>query len=269
VIGILERMTAKRPVDRFNSMLEVAKALQPFAARDAVNVNLRALLRARAKTHHRERSASSSKQAKPSSPGSVTDQRETALSDLRSLEALMRRVSDELTEPRAENRRLQVELQQLQAERTEREQCQAELHRIREQLEQYTEENSRLNAEADEAKNVIASLRSRCTEFEKSLAEYKQQIHAITQQARDLSAEIGTLQEGLWRGEARNQTLRAAYDQATSSPDTGDTADSFDEIFADDSLVQEIARSRWGTHRTCSSARTQHSSRERGALAGV
>jgi serine/threonine protein kinase len=249
LVAIVERMIAPDAEDRYATMAEIAQALAPFAAREPLSLSMRALLRARARIQPRDYLASSAQNAKPVVGVVAEIPKPEPLSELRTLEAFVRRISDQLTAQRAENRRLSDELEQHISHRAELEQRQAEQAQLRDELRRTAEENRRLTTEVVEARSVIEQLSSRCVELEMSLAEYKQQVFEITLRADDATEPVTVAGGTMRRGDEQRQALRVAYEQASPTNDVNDNSDSFDEVFTDDSLLREIAQAHWATLR--------------------
>ncbi len=249
LVAVLERMIAPESQDRYATMAEVVQALEPFAVREELNVSMRALLRARARLQPRDYLVSSAPAPKAPPIASPPAVATAPRSELQKLEAFVRRISDQLTVLRAENRRLSDELEHHIGHRAELEQQQAEQTQLRFELKRVQEENARLTAEAAESRKSVETLSMRCVELETSLAEYQQQVSELNQRVGS-TTESPTIEASTApRSDDQQLALRAAYEQATPVVDNGEPIDPLDEVFADDSMLREIAQAHWATLR--------------------
>jgi chromosome segregation ATPase len=235
---IFERMTAKQPGDRVQTMADVAAALEPFAERHRAEVDLRALLHARSTTYSREDIQAMT------TPGSVLSDLDMAskssqtslsgLSHIRKLEDGVRRIADELTNQRAENQRL---LDRLESNRSERKQfklMQAEINELKQKLQQLEEERTRQNEEADRERKVVADLRARCGELENTVESYRQQLEKMSSKARELTSAVDSLQPVPPPTDEVQDALRSAYEEA--SPHEATEEELIEDVWAEQDL---------------------------------
>ncbi len=238
VVQIFERMTAKLPSERFANMVEVAEALEPFAERRPVELDLRALLQARSKTHSRDDIQALT------TPGSVLNEPETTslsskmslsgLSNIQQLETGVRRIADELATQRAENQRLLDLLEVSKSDRRRLQAVQTELRQLRLKSEQFEVERANLTAEADRSRQTIADLTARCNELEGTIDHYRAQLDKMLGRMKELAAAVADLQKSGSSQTDAKEALRSAYENAGPLSVPGNDGELLDEIWADE-----------------------------------
>ncbi len=235
---IFVRMTAKKSAERYQSMAEIAVALEPFAERHKVELDLRALLHARSKTHSREDiqalttpgSVPGSVLSDVDTPSVLTHTSLSGLSHIRKLEEGVRRVADELANQRAENQRLLDRLELYKGDHSKVKKIESALKELQQKAEAWEKERAAMKQEADLAQKTLAELRSRCKELEGTVETYRVQVDKMAGKMRELTS-ADTLKADDAAAESANEALRSAYEEA--GPHEEET---LEDVWTDDEL---------------------------------